>query len=295
MSVHESLEQTFRPSFSRSFRLPWLSLAWLKRYRALILPGLILGLIVLSGLFAPIVAPYDPNAIDIGNALSAPSWQHWLGTDQLGRDYFTRVLYGGQTTLFLAGFSTIVVIAIGLAIGLISGYVGGVTDTVISTFLTVLLALPNLLLTLAILGILGPSNETLLIALIGAGWVGHARVFRAAVLSLREQVYVEAAQALGFSPWRIMFRQLLPNLLPTVVVLATLDIGAFLLLISSLSFLGLGSQPPAADWGVMLSDARPYFTQVPMLVLAPGVLITLVVLTCNLLGDAIRDLVDFKR
>jgi peptide/nickel transport system permease protein len=294
MSVHESLEQPFRPSFSRSFRLPWLSLAWLKRYRALILPGLILGLIVLSGLFAPIVAPYDPNAIDIGNALSAPSWEHWLGTDQLGRDYFTRVLYGGQTTLFLAGFSTIVVIAIGLAIGLISGYVGG-ADTVISTFLTVLLALPNLLLTLAILGILGPSNETLLIALIGAGWVGHARVFRASVLSLREQVYVESAKALGFSPWRIMFRHILPNLLPTVVVLATLDIGAFLLLISSLSFLGLGSQPPAADWGVMLSDARPYFTQVPMLVFAPGVLITLVVLTCNLLGDAIRDLVDFKR
>src|SRR5690606_3891679 len=130
----------------------------------------------------------------------------------------------------LAGLSTFLVIGIGLVVGIFSGYIGGVVDTVISTILTVLLALPTLLLTLAILGILGPGNDTLLIALVGAGWVGHARVFRASILSLREQVYVEAAQALGFSPLRIMFRHLLPNLLPTVVVLATLDIGAFLLL-----------------------------------------------------------------
>jgi peptide/nickel transport system permease protein len=168
-------------------------------------------------------------------------------------------------------------------------------DLTISTVLTALLSLPSLLLTLAILGVLGPGNASLLIALIGAGWVGHARIFRASVLSLREAGYIEAARASGADAGRVLRRHLLPNLLPMVVVLATLDFGALLLAVSSLSFLGLGAQPPTADWGAMLNDGRPYVGQAPWLVVLPGACITLVALASNLLGDGLRDRFDPTR
>jgi ABC-type dipeptide/oligopeptide/nickel transport system permease subunit len=159
----------------------------------------------------------------------------------------------------------------------------------------VLLSLPSLLLSLAILGILGPGTSSLMIALIAAGWVGHARIFRAAVLALREQAYVESAVSIGATPARVVTRHLLPNLITTIAVLATLDLGVMILTITSLSFLGLGVQPPTADWGTMLNEARSYFGQYPLLVFAPGICITVVVLASNFLGDAIRDLVDVGR
>jgi peptide/nickel transport system permease protein len=162
----------------------------------------------------------------------------------------------------------------------------------VSAILTMLLSLPSLLLTLAILGILGPGITSLFVALIGAGWVGHARIIRSSVLSLREQLYIEAAVSIGSSTRRVLFRHLLPNLLTTIIILATLDIGALVLTITSLSFLGLGVQPPTPDWGTMLNDARPYFSAVPLLVVVPGVTIAVLVLCGNLLGDAIRDLAD---
>lgn len=244
------------------------------------------------GMLAPVLAPYDPDIIDIPSALADPSADYWLGTDQLGRDQLSRLLYGGRTTLAVSAISTLGIVVLGLIVGLVAGYFGGHIDLGISAILTVLLALPSLLLSLAILGILGPGDNSLLIALIAAGWAGHARIFRASVLSLREQLYVESAVSLGASPLRILARHLVPNLLPTVVVLATLDFGALLLTVSSLSFLGLGVQPPTADWGVMLNDARPYFSQVPMLMIVPGVCIAIVALCSNLLGDTLRDLID---
>ncbi|MBX3001967.1 MAG: ABC transporter permease subunit [Caldilineaceae bacterium] len=256
------------------------------------IPAAILGFFVLASVLAPFIAPYDPNKLDLANILAEPNWAHPLGTDQLGRDLLSRLLYGGRMTLSLAAVSVVGVIVIGLFFGVIAGYAGGRIDLAISTLLTMLLALPNLLLTLAILGILGPGVESLLIALIGAGWVGHARIFRALILSLREELYIEAGHGIGCSPARIILRHLLPNLIPTVIILATLDLGAFLLIVSSLSFLGLGVQPPHPDWGVMLNDARPYFGQVPFLILGPGICITLVALSSNLLGDAVRDLTD---
>lgn len=266
---------------------------WVGKQRlSLLLPTSLLLAIVFASVIASVLAPYDPNALNMQQMLAAPSLDHPLGTDQLGRDVLSRILYGGRTTIIMSLIGTVAIISIGLVIGLTTGYVGGRFDLVVSTLLTVLLSVPSLLLTLAILGILGAGTETLLIALIGAGWVGHARIFRSSVLALRETVYVEAAESIGAGRGRILWRHILPNLLTTVVVMATLDLGALILTVTSLSFLGLGVQPPNADWGTMLNEARTYFGQYPILAIAPGVCISLVALLCNLVGDALRDVVD---
>lgn len=264
----------------------------LRAYAGIAVPGGVLALVVLATILASVIAPYDPNEVQMRNALAGPSWDHWLGTDQLGRDQLSRLLYGGRSTLALSGLAMLAITAIGAAVGVTIGYFGGRLDLVISAILTMLLSLPSLLLTLAILGIMGPGTTSLFVALIGAGWVGHARILRASVLSLREQVYVEAAISSGASTARVLGRHILPNLLTQVIILATLDIGALILTITSLSFLGLGVQPPTPDWGTMLNDARPYFSAVPLLVIVPGVTIAVIVLCGNLLGDAIRDLAD---
>ncbi len=269
---------------------------WIGRQRlALIVPALMLCAIITVSLLAGVLAPYNPNQLDMQNMLAKPSWQHPLGTDQLGRDVLSRILYGGRTTIIMSLLGTAAIVSIGLLVGLLTGYIGGKFDLVVSTLLTVLLAVPSLLLTLAILGILGTGNATLLVALIGGGWVAHARIFRSSVFTLRESAYVEAAESIGASRARVLFRHITPNLLTTVVVLATLDLGALILIVTSLSFLGLGVQPPNADWGTMLNEARTYFGQYPVLALAPGICITLVALLCNLVGDALRDLVDVGR
>ncbi len=293
-----SLDQAIRPAVplvrrpDRTRRLrhtPW------RRLRPVVVPSVLLLVLIVAALLAPLVSPYDPDTIDMAAALGGPSAEHLLGTDQLGRDQLSRLLYGGRATLLLTITATIGTIVIALVVGTIAGYAGGRLDLLLSTLLTVLLALPSLLLTLAILGILGPGTRSLLIALIGAGWVGQARIFRASILGLREQLYVEAARSAGATSAWIVVRHLLPNLLPTVVVLATLDLGSILLTVSSLSFLGMGVQPPTADWGVMLNDARPFFAELPLLAIIPGLCITIVALASNLLGDAIRDLVDVGR
>jgi peptide/nickel transport system permease protein len=277
--------------------LPWQRvyspIRWLgKQHLSLLIPAGLLVAVVLASITASVLAPFDPNALNMQQMLAAPSLEHPLGTDQLGRDVLSRILYGGRTTIIMSLIGTAAIIGIGLVIGLTTGYVGGRFDLVVSTLLTVLLSVPSLLLTLAILGILGAGTETLLIALIGAGWVGHARIFRSSVLALRESIYVEAAESIGAGRGRILWRHILPNLLTTVVVMATLDLGALILTVTSLSFLGLGVQPPNADWGTMLNEARTYFGQYPILAIAPGVCITLVALLCNLVGDALRDIVD---
>lgn len=265
---------------------------WLGRHSVAIAPAFVLILFVGAALFAPWVAPYEPNAFDLPNALQGPTSQHLLGTDQLGRDQLSRLIHGGRATLALSLAATIGVVLLGLVVGVTAGYFGGWVDTVTGTLVTALLSIPSLLLTLAILGVLGASTTTLLVALIGAGWVGHARVFRAAILAIREQAYVESAVSLGASPPRVIIRHLLPNLLTTTVVIATLDFGGFLLTVSALSFLGLGVQPPTADWGTMLNDGRPYFDALPILVTLPGVCITAVAFASSLLGDSLRDAVD---
>ncbi len=293
-----SLGQAIRPAAPLMRHLAWTSrwrhTPW-RRLRPVVVPSALLLVLIVAALLAPIMSPYDPDTIDMGVALGNPGPDHLLGTDQLGRDQLSRLLYGGRATLLLTITATVGTIVIALVVGTIAGYAGGRLDLFLSTILTVLLALPSLLLTLAILGILGPGTKSLLIALIGAGWVGQARIFRASILGLREQLYVDAARSAGATSAWIVVRHLLPNLLPTVVVLATLDLGSILLTVSSLSFLGMGVQPPTADWGVMLNDARPFFAELPLLAIIPGLCITIVALASNLLGDAIRDLVDVGR
>jgi peptide/nickel transport system permease protein len=276
-----------------SWQLAWRPIRWIGRQKlTLLIPAGTLLAILLVSLLAGVLAPHNPNALNMQEMLAQPSAEHPLGTDQLGRDVLSRILYGGRTTIIMSLVGTAAIIVLGLVVGLTSGYIGGRFDLVVSTILTVLLSVPSLLLTLAILGILGAGTETLLVALIGAGWVGHARIFRSSVLSLRETIYVEAAESIGAGRGRILWRHILPNLLTTVVVMATLDMGALILTVTSLSFLGLGVQPPNADWGTMLNEARTYFGQYPILAIAPGVCISLVALLCNLVGDAIRDIVD---
>lgn len=282
-----------RETVSRNrIRLPW---AKVRRHWVAFVSGGVLLLVVLSAMFAPALAPHDPNKVSMRQALQGPSREYPLGTDQLGRDQLSRLLYGGSKTLTMAGLAMLGTVGLGLLFGVLAGYFGGNVDLVISQILNVLLSLPSLLLTLAILGLLGPGTTSLQLALIGASWVGPARIFRAAILSLREQVYVESAVSLGASPARVVLRHLMPNLITTVAVLATLDLGVMILTITSLSFLGLGVQPPTADWGTMLNEARSYFGQYPLLGIAPGICITVVVLASNFLGDAIRDLVDVGR
>ena len=273
-------------------RFPWKKI---RRNWLAFLSGGVLAFAILAALFAPIIAPHDPNVISMTETLQGPSSDHLLGTDQLGRDHLSRLLYGGGKTLTMAGIAMLGTVALGLFFGMVAGYFGGTVDLVITQVLNILLSLPSLLLSLAILGVLGPGTSSLQLALIAAGWVGHARIFRAAVLAIREQVYVEAAVSIGASPFRVVGRHLLPNLITTVAVLATLDLGVMILTITSLSFLGLGVQPPTADWGTMLNEARQSFGQYPLLVFAPGICITAVVLASNFLGDAIRDAVDVGR
>jgi ABC-type dipeptide/oligopeptide/nickel transport system permease subunit len=273
-------------------RMPWKTI---RKNWVGVFSGAVLLLVILSAIFAPALAPHDPNKVAMRQMLQGPSRDYLLGTDQLGRDQLSRLLYGGSKTLTMAGIAMFGTVSLGLFFGILSGYFGGKIDLVISQVLNVLLSLPSLLLALAILGILGPGTTSLQLALISTGWVVHARIIRAAILSLREQVYVESAVSSGASPARIVVRHLLPNLITTVAVLATLDLGVMILTITSLSFLGLGVQPPTADWGTMLNDARNYFGQFPLLVFAPGVCISVVVLASNLLGDAIRDVVDVGR
>ena len=218
---------------------------------------------------APVLAPRDPDDVDITRVLDGPAHDHWLGTDQVGRDVFSRVLHGGRQTLALVAAAVAGTLIVGIIVGVVAGYAGGWIDGIVSSVLTMMHSLPSLLLTLALLGVLGPGTSSLLLALIAAGWASHARFFRAAALTLREQPFVEAAGALGIGRGRLIGRHLLPNLLPGALIVGTFDVASVQLSVASLSFLGLGAQPPAADWGVMLSEGRPFLAQAPLLVFVP--------------------------
>ncbi|MBV1770172.1 MAG: ABC transporter permease subunit, partial [Candidatus Desulforudis sp.] len=215
-----------------------------------------------------------------------------LGTDHLGRCILSRLIYGTQVSLPIAGLTLAVIILIGIPIGILSGYCGGRVDNIIMRVVDVLLAFPSLVLALVIAGMLGPGLINVLIALASVWWVEYARFVRAIVLSVKAKEFVLAARASGTSDVGIMTRHILPDVLSPVIVLATLDMGKLILVISGLSFLGLGAQPPAPEWGAMLNDGRPYLQVAPQLMLYPGLAIMTVVLAFNLLGDGLRDALD---
>lgn len=247
---------------------------------------------VLSALAAPLVAPADPLAINLGSLLAGPSGAHWLGTDQLGRDVLSRLVYGARWSLSGALVVTASVSAIGVGVGAVSGYFGGVVDGMLMRTVDALLAFPTLLLALAVVAVVGPGFRGLVLALVAVGWAGYARLVRGLVLSLRQRDHVEAARAAGASDGRILVHHVLPHLISPVVVLATLEMGQLVLALAGLSFLGLGVQPPTPEWGSMINEGRAYLFSAPQLMIYPGVAITLAVLGFNLLGDRLRDILD---
>ena len=264
----------------------------LLRDRTAVVGLVIVVLFVLIALFGPWLARQDPDAVDVTNALAAPTRGHLFGTDELGRDVFTRVLYGARTSIGSVVIATVIISLIGLTVGVVAGYLGGVVDAVVSWIINVLLAFPSFLLALAVAGILGASLLNVLVAIIVVWWPNYARIARGAVLVEREKAYVDAAEGLGASRLRIVGRHLLPNIVAPIVVLTTLDMGTILLGISGLSFLGLGVSPPAAEWGSMLAEGKDYISVDMSIMIFPGLAIFLLVLGFNLLGDGLRDLLD---
>jgi len=256
------------------------------------LGGGILAVFIASAIFAPQFATHEPNDVDLDVSLRTPGVPNLLGTDQLGRDVFSRLVHGARSTMGIAIPVAISVTFLGIVVGLAAGYFGGWTDTGISTLLNAVFALPGLVLSLAVLALLGSGHFGLLAALTASGWASFARIVRGPTLSVRETEYVVAARAVGASDIHILRRHVCPNILGPVLVLATLDLGTVVLAISALSFLGLGNQPPTPEWGTMLNDGRPYFRSHPHLMLVPGVAIFLLVLGTNLLGDTLRDAFD---
>ncbi|MGH7567196.1 MAG: oligopeptide ABC transporter permease [Gemmatimonadota bacterium] len=245
-------------------------------------------------LLAPFLAPYDPNFQGniVLNRYLSPSMEHFLGTDKFGRDIFTRILYGARISLSIGFISIAISVTLGTLVGAMAGYFRGWVDTAIARLIDMLLSIPRLILLLVIIALFEP-NIFLLVAALGlTGWEGSARIVRGQFLSLREQEFVQAARALGYSDWRIILRHILPNTLAPIIVIATLGIGNVILLEASLSFLGLGVQPPTSSWGSMVNDGRDAMITAWWISTYPGLAIVLTVVAFNLLGDGLRDALD---
>ncbi len=248
----------------------------------------------LAAVCAPLLVSHDPVAIDATNRLAPSSWDHPLGTDHLGRDTFSRILFGARWSLGTATVVTGIVIAIGVAVGMVAGYYGGRIEGVLMWIVDVLLAFPSLVLYLAIVGTLGPGLKNVMIALICLSWVSYARIVRGIVLSLRERPFVRASRALGASNARLMVRHILPNVVPPIVVLASLQMGALILALAALGFFGLGAEPPTPEWGTMINESRLFLQSDPALMIWPGVAISVTVIGFNLIGDGLRDVLDTR-
>ena len=252
----------------------------------------VIALFVLLSLFAPLIVPYDPIATSWSLVRKPPTWQHWFGTDDLGRDILARVVYGARASLTAGAISVGIALCIGVPLGLLSGYRGGFVDALISRITDAMLACPFLILAIALAAFLGPSLGNAMIAIGISATPIFIRLTRGQVMSVKVEDYVEAARAMGNPPWRITLFHILPNILPALLVQATLSIAAAIIAEAALSFLGLGQQPPAPSWGSMLNAAQRFLTQAPWMAIWPGLAIFLVVLSLNLLGDGLRDALD---
>lgn len=264
-------------------------LARLMRNRLAMAGLVVLVIVLLMGAFAPIIAPHDPNAQDVAQKLAMPSAAHPLGTDQLGRDTLSRLIFGIRTSLFSALVVTLVILAIGVALGIIAGYAGGVVDAFIMRMADVASTFPSSLVALAIVGIAGPSLINLIYVFIVLWWSPFARIVRSAVIKLKQADFMMAARAAGCSPLSIVAHHVLPNVLAPLIVYSTLRVAAVIAHIAAFSFVGLGSQPPTADWGVMLNDARQFMATHPEQLLWPMIAIAVVVFACNLFGEGLND------
>ncbi|MGY4477834.1 ABC transporter permease [Bradyrhizobium sp. USDA 3364] len=254
----------------------------------------VIALFILLAVFAPLIVPYDPVATSWSLVRKAPSMQHWFGTDELGRDVLARVVYGARASLVAGVISVGIALAIGVPLGLLAGYRGGFIDALISRITDAMLACPFLILAIALAAFLGPSLGNAMIAIGVSATPIFIRLTRGQVMSVKVEDYVEAARAMGNPRWRIALVHILPNILPALLVQATLSIAAAIIAEAALSFLGLGQQPPAPSWGSMLNAAQRFLTSAPWMAVWPGLAIFLVVLSFNLVGDGLRDALDPK-
>ncbi|MEW6524263.1 MAG: ABC transporter permease [Bacillota bacterium] len=261
------------------------------RNRGAVVAVIFILCLVLSAVFAPLLSPHDPYDIS-DRLLTPPSRAHLMGTDELGRDILSRIIYGGRVSLQVGLISVSISLTIGGLFGLIAGYLGGGVDNVIMRGVDIMLAFPGILLALSIVAILGPSLMNVMIAIGVGGIPGYVRVVRGSTLAVRQNEFVEAARALGTSTQGIIFRHILPNVVAPVIVLSTLGVAGAILATSGLSFIGLGAPPPTAEWGGMLASARIYLRRAWWMATFPGVFITLTVLAINIVGDGLRDALD---
>lgn len=254
---------------------------------------ILLIILIIAVLLAPL-SPYDPYTLDASQKLQGISSSHWFGTDEYGRDYFTRTLYGGRVSLLVGFMSMLMTVVIGTSLGVFSGYVGGKIDMLLMSFTDIFLALPSMLLMVILNTFLKPGLMTLIVVLSLFSWASVARITRAETMSLKERDFVVATQNLGASNFRVIVKHIIPNIMGPVIVAASLSVANAILMESSLSFLGLGVQIPRASWGSMLQGAQAYILDYPMLAVFPGVMILITVLSFNLLGDILRNALEPK-
>jgi peptide/nickel transport system permease protein len=271
-----------------------ISLPRIARHNPLAAVGVVLvALFVFSAIFAPWIAPQDPARIDLPNRLQTPSPSHWCGTDELGRDILSRLIWGARISLTVGSSVVVCSLFLGLMIGSLAGYYGGGVDRFVNVVvMNAFLSFPGILIAIAFVAFRGPGIFNLVLALSLGGWVGYARLVRAQVLAVREREFVEAARALGAGDFHVLTRHILPNIIQPVIVQAAIGMAGAILAEATMSFLGLGVPPPTASWGSMLNDARSHLFDAPHLVLFPAVTVMLAVLAFNFIGDALRDLLD---
>ncbi|WP_312950508.1 ABC transporter permease [Agrobacterium sp.] len=255
----------------------------------------IIALLIFMAIFAPLIATHDPTIQNLRTALQPPSLANWFGTDEYGRDIWSRIVYGSRVTLYIVALVTITVAPIGLIVGAVSGYFGGIVDLVVMRITDLFLAFPSLILTLAFVAVLGPGLEQAVLAIALTGWPSIARLARAETMTVRDADYIAAMRLQGASDLRIIFGSILPMCLPSVIVRQTLAMASVILTAAGLGFLGLGAQPPAPEWGAMTSTGRQYMLDSWWVITFPGLAIMIVSLAFNLFGDGLRDVLDPKR
>lgn len=250
--------------------------------------------IILVGIFAPVIATHSPYESNLHDAFIAPNSEHIFGTDKLGRDIFSRVIYGTRISLSAALILVILIFTIGTTLGVIAGYFGGIIDTIIMRISDMMISFPGMVLAIAMAGIMGASVKNAVIAITVVSWTKYARLSRSLVLKIKETDYIRAAKVTGCKTIHIITRHIIPNIISTLIITATTDIGTMILELSALSFLGFGAQSPQAEWGLMLNEGRAYMVDCPWLMIYPGLAICIVVIVYNLLGDNLRDILDSR-
>lgn len=256
---------------------------------------ILVGLVLLAAVFAEYIVPYDPYAQDLSNALLPPGGKHLLGTDRYGRDMLSRVIMGGQTTIFSSLLLVLIIMVVGTMIGIICGYHGGKVDTLLMRISDVFLAFPGMVFAIAVAGVTGGGVINAVVALACISWPKFARIARSQVMTLKQSSFIAAARLSGSGTWKIIFKHMLPNIAGPILITGVLDIGTMMMEIAGLSFLGLGAVPPIAEWGSMMSNGRNMLQTSPWVILAPGFAIFITVMLFNLLGDTVRDVMDPRR